>query len=123
MKYAPLALFVLALVAATVGPLTRLGAAWAAPAPAERTATPACAPERSGAQAGPRHALALPPGHPPVDPRLLLPPGHPPIAAPDEPEDALPPGPPELPPGHPPIPSSPRGAPVPFDDEPVIHEI
>jgi hypothetical protein len=121
MKYAPLALFTLALAAATAWPLARWGTALAAPAGAEATLQPACAPQTSEAQPEP-HALALPPGHPPVDLRRFLPPGHPPIAA-EEGAGALPPGHPELPPGHPPIPSSPRGMPLPFLDEPVIHEI
>jgi hypothetical protein len=58
---------------------------------------------------------ALPPGHPPVEGRLVLPPGHPPIG------DVLPPGHPpleagSLPPGHPPADGT-RPAPVLFPQD------
>ncbi len=119
MKHAPLALFVIALAAATAWPIAHLGAQSAA-ASDDAAVRPACTPPAAEAPTEP-HAFALPPGHPPVDLRYLLPPGHPPIAAGDEAE-ALPPGHPELPPGHPPIPSSPHGFALPFE-EPVIHEI
>jgi hypothetical protein len=116
MKPSPLALLTLALAAAAAWPLSHLGAGPVSVAP--RAVQPvACVPE-SDDQAPDPHALALPPGHPPIDLPPLLPPGHPPI--PGE-RGALPPGHPELPPGHPPIPSSPWGTVPPFD-EPVLLE-